>query len=151
MRLDWPKSWGVRMNKTEAEAIVRRLAVLDNRRIDVTVIDTWHELIGHISYAVGERALLKAMQDAGISWVEPKHVLAKAREARMELDLEAKRVEVEEPGKSDPQPICAAHNLPILKCDDCCARMAAQSEKMAGSDFFAWADNNIFGGNNLVG
>lgn len=134
------------MNRRDTERIVRKVAVLDNRQVDDTVIDAWHEIIRHIDYTVAERALLKARQDANINWLEPKHVVAKARDAIIELNDEAHKLarEAEEEGRADPEPICRDHRQRITSCKACCARLAREAGGLRGDRLHAWAVENIY-------
>ena len=134
------------MNKTDTERIVRKVAVLDNRRIDDVVIDGWHEVIGHLSYQVAEIALRKARQDAAVDWLEPRHIIAKSHDAIRELNDEARRLarEAEESGTGDPEPICRAHNKRITSCIECCVRLSTVAGNLSVDARHAWAVANLY-------
>ena len=134
------------MQKLETERLVRKLAVLDNRTVNDGVVDSWHELVGYLSYQVAELALLKARQDVNINWVEPKHVIAKSHDAVKDLNTEAARLarEAEENGVSDPQPRCAAHGLLITGCVECCITIYKKSLSIPSDRLHLWAVANVY-------
>ena len=133
------------MNKLETERLVRKLAVLDNRTVNDGVVEAWYELVGKLSYEVAELSLLKVRQDASISWVEPKHVLAKSRDAITEINDARAKAEKQAEGeyKSSPQPKCLAHGLLIVSCVDCCKLIAAKAEVLQGERLDVWIDSEI--------
>jgi hypothetical protein len=134
------------MQKLDTERLVRKLAVLDNRTVNDGVVESWHELVGHLSYQVAELALLKARQDATINWVEPKHIIGKSHDAVKELNSEAARLtrEAEENGASDPQPKCLAHGLLITSCAECCVTIYNKSWTMPEDRLHLWAVANVY-------
>lgn len=134
------------MQKLETERLVRKLAILDNRTVNDGVVDSWHELVGYLSYQVAELALLKARQDVNINWVEPKHVIAKSHDAVKDLNTEAARLarESEENGASDPQPRCATHGLLITTCAECCLTIFNKSWTVPDDRLHLWAVANVY-------
>lgn len=134
------------MNRLETERLVRKVAVLDNRTVNDAVIDAWYDVVGHVAYQVAERALIKARQDPNIQYLEPKHVVAKAREAIIELNDEARQLArtAEDEGRADPEPICRDHQARITTCRECCARLATEAGHLRGDALHAWAIENIY-------
>lgn len=134
------------MNKLETERLVRKVAVLDNRTVNDAVIDAWYDVVGHVSYPVAERALIKARQDPAIQYLEPRHVVAKARDAIIELNEEARSLarEAEESGEGDPEPICRPHNTRITQCRDCCLTLSQRGKEFPREDLHAWAVANLY-------
>jgi hypothetical protein len=133
------------VNKTETERLVRKAAVLDNRHVNDAVIDAWYELVGHLSYDVGVRALRLARQDPAIGYLEPKHVLGKSRDAIVELNAEnAKALRVDEDGRSDPEPRCRAHSQRITKCADCVTVLLRETKRLSAGDAHAWAVAHLY-------
>lgn len=134
------------MNKLETERLVRKVAVLDNRQVNDAVIDAWHEVVGHVAYEVAERALVKARQDPAINYLEPRHVVAKARDAVIELNDEARQLArmAEDEGRADPEPVCRDHRKRITTCKDCCARLATEASSLRGDRLHQWAIENIY-------
>lgn len=134
------------MNRLETERLVRKVAVLDNRTVNDAVIDAWRDVVGHVSYEVAERALIKARQDPNIQYLEPKHVVAKAREAIIELNEEARQLArtAEDEGRADPEPICRAHNTRITACLECCRTLYRREEAYPREDLHQWALANLY-------
>lgn len=134
------------MERNQTEAIVRQLAILDNRHVTENVIDSWHKLVGHLSFEVADRALQKAMQDPAIDWVAPKHVLAKSRDAIAELNAELSKPAVEEyEVTGDPMPTCI-HGERLLDCSDCCRRLSEEGPRGNRDALNAWAAANVLAG-----
>jgi hypothetical protein len=134
------------VNRLETERLVRKVAVLDNRNVNDAVIEAWYEVVGHVAYEVAERALVKARQDPNISYLEPKHVVAKAREAIIELNDEARQLAraAEDEGRADPEPICRDHRRRITTCADCCNRLATEAGHLSGDALNDWAVKNVY-------
>lgn len=134
------------MGKSETELIVRKIAALDNRIVTEETVESWHDIIGHMDYTVAERALVKARQDVNVNWLEPRHLVAKAREAIMELNEEARELarEAEAEGRVDPEPICRAHRRRITTCKECCARLATDARHLSGDRLHSWAVANLY-------
>jgi hypothetical protein len=134
------------VNKTETERLVRKAAVLDNRHVNDAVIDAWHELVGHLSYEVAGRALRLARQDPNVGYLEPKHVLAKSRDAIVELNLELRDLarQAENEGRSDPEPRCRAHVTRITSCVECCKKLFTSTQWMNATDAHRWAVENLY-------
>lgn len=130
------------MIKRDTERLVRKVAVLDNRVVNEAVIDAWHEVVGHIAYEVAERALVKARQDPNVPYLEPRHVLAKCREAIMELNDEHRTPE--ERWHSDPEPVCRPHSVNITKCVECCSVLSARAKEFPREDLHGWAVANLY-------
>jgi len=132
------------MQKLDTERLVRKLAVLDNRQVNDGVVDTWHELVGHLSYPVAELALLKARQDVNINWVEPKHILAKSREAIAELNETDRGSDGAEDWQRAPEPKCVAHGLRITGCPPCTELIFEQSKVLPSDRLHLWAVGNVY-------
>lgn len=134
------------MRKSETEIILRKVAALDNRIVTEETVDTWHDVVGHIDYTVAERALIKARQDVNVNWLEPRHLVAKARDAIIELNDEARELarEAEDEGRADPEPICRDHRKRITSCLECCRVLARQSRHLNRDRLHEWAVANMY-------
>jgi hypothetical protein len=132
------------MNKLETERLVRKVALLDNRNVNDGVIEAWHEVVGHLSSIVAEAALIKARQDATINWVEPKHILAKSRDAIAELNETIRKRDTVEDARGAPEPRCEAHQALITHCVDCCRVIYAKSSEMPSERLHLWAVGNVY-------
>ena len=74
------------MNINETKAILKEIALIDNRKLDESVAMAWHAVIGHMKYEVAQQALILARQDANIGYLEPKHIVQWGREASHRLN-----------------------------------------------------------------
>lgn len=110
------------MKITDTASIVEFLSFTDNRKITEDGIKAWHELIGHLSFDTARTAANLAKQDEKIDWVEPKHILAKAKVVADRVDTEVRRERAHEERPAfvgKPMPICK-HGKGLLFCDPCC-------------------------------
>lgn len=134
------------MNKRDTEYLLTKISAVDNRIVTEQTIDSWHDVIGHMAYDVAELALVKARQDPQVNWLEPRHVVAKGRDAVMELNERARALarEAEETGKADPEPVCEAHRRRITSCLECCRRLSREAGHLSGDRLHAWAVANVY-------
>lgn len=75
------------------------------------------------------------------------HVHAGAKKVALsavDRALSEARLNDESTWRSDPQPICEAHGLRILACDDCCAVIADEAHHMSVDDRHSWAVANVY-------
>lgn len=115
------------MNLNETKAILKDVALIDNRKLDEAVAMAWHAVIGHMQFDVAKQALILARQDASVGYLEPRHVVQWGKEAsfRMQRDKTTPAEALE----GIPEPLCAAHRLRITSCRFCCHRMAQKAEE----------------------
>lgn len=117
------------MNKTETANLVEFLSLVDGRKISTEKILAWHELVGFLEYDIAKQAVIEAQRDSAIPYIEPKHILARARTIRDRKKAELAR---EEQMREKPlafgtrMPKCQ-HNIGILLCDPCCKTAAEQA------------------------
>lgn len=109
------------MNKTETQALLKQIALIDNRKVTPETIEAWHGIVGIIPFDIASEALTLARKDASINWLEPRHIVAWAKEAAyrnnrsMPIDL----LQTD----SAPAPICE-HEKPIARCLPCCRQLS---------------------------
>jgi hypothetical protein len=114
------------MEAVDTASILEFLSLTDNRKIHPDGILAWHGLIGHLHFDVAREAAHMAKQDAQIDWVEPKHILAKARVIAERRDAEIRRensLNRPEPTLGSPIPLCV-HGEKIVFCQPCCIELA---------------------------
>lgn len=137
-------SWkGKTMNKAEVKLLLADVAAIDNRRVSEETVNAWSGVLGHLSLPVAQRALVLARQDEKVDYLEPRHIIAKAREARMAIDRSAADKLEEASWRSDPEPICVTHNSRITRCDTCCALLDKHTRSMSIEARHRWAMENI--------
>jgi len=113
------------MNKTETLNLLKEISAVDNRQLTSEVVDAWHKIIGIVPYDIAQEALHLARADERIVYLEPKHIIAKAKVAAEELDRKDRITKGPAPiAKGDPCPTCI-HDKCITWCDECCARLNA--------------------------
>ncbi len=117
------------MEAVDTASILEFLSLTDNRKITQEGILAWHELIKHLDFDVAREAAYLAKQDDKIDWVEPKHILAKARVVADRRDTEARRQKSLlpiEPKIGSPIPLCE-HGEKVVYCNPCCLALAGKS------------------------
>jgi hypothetical protein len=131
------------MNKAEVKLLLADVAAIDNRRVTEETVNAWSGVLGHLSLPVAQRALIMARQDEKVDYLEPRHIVSRARDARMAIDRSAADRHEEASWRSDPEPICVPHNTRITKCDNCCALLADKTQSMSIDARHRWAMQNI--------
>lgn len=113
------------MTKPECAKLLREVAAIDNRNISQETLDAWFAIIGYLSYEVALNALHLARKDDRIAWLEPRHIISWAKEARDRLERDNNSY-LEEAKKDvfGPVPYCV-HGEVLAMCLPCC-REAAQ-------------------------
>lgn len=129
------------MNKTETQVILRKVAVLDNRKVGPETLDAWHDIIGRIPFDIAKEALILAQQDGTIKYLEPRHIIGWAKEAAFRLDRAMPKLAEGEYQKVE-QPTCKAHSLPVMSCRPCCREMSKHN--LNAAQLLAWAKANIY-------
>lgn len=122
------------MNLQETNKIVEAVAAIDNRQVTVERVKAWHEVLAKFDYWECREALIECRQDAGINYLEPKHIIAKVMTVRerKEQELRRERAQTEAaPIVSTPMPTCK-HGRGLLTCDPCCRDMAIQAGLIKG-------------------
>lgn len=117
------------MKISETASVIEFLSLTDNRKITEDGIKAWHELIGHLDADVARRAAAMAKQDEKIDWVEPKHIVGKARIVLERMDIEERRARLGEPlvkSVGVPMPLCE-HGRGLVHCRLCCLAIAEKN------------------------
>jgi hypothetical protein len=114
------------MEAVDTASILEFLSLTDNRKIHPDGILAWHGLIGHLDFDLAREAAHLAKQDVAIDWVEPKHILAKARIIADRKLTETRREQSGQPIQrkvGSPIPICK-HGEKLVFCSPCCIELA---------------------------
>ena len=131
------------MNKAEVKLLLADVAAIDNRRVSEETIVAWHAVLGHLSLPVAQRALVMARQDEKVEYLEPKHIVSRARDARMAIDRGPEARAEEAKWRSEPEPVCVPHDLRITKCQSCIALLVKHTDGMSIDARHRWAMQNI--------
>jgi len=132
------------MNKSEVKLLLADVAAIDNRRVSEETVVAWHAVLGHLSLRVAQKALVLARQDEKVDYLEPKHIIALARDARIALDaVTNSRTDEERGWRSDPVPVCIPHETQIIDCKPCIALLVKHTEGMSIDQRHRWANTNI--------
>lgn len=113
------------MNKNECLKLLKEIAAVDNRQVNQDTLDAWYKVIGVVPYDIATQALHLARADDRINYLEPKHIIAKARVAAEELDrAERLAQQPQQEDKGVPCPKCI-HSVCIADCRECQKRLAS--------------------------
>ena len=138
------------MNLSEAKSLLDEVAAIDNRKLSPELVTAWHKVIGHVDYRVAERALVLARRDPAIQYLEPKHIVAKTRDAIIELNAEQREEGPEASWKSEPVPVCRHHGEKITKCQPCVQRLMTEGKNLYGTRLHEWAVEHLYDPESLV-
>ena len=108
------------MNLKETETLLREMFAIDGRHLDADKIKAWHNVVGKMPLDIAQRALRMARQDERIGYVEPKHIIGKAKEAAEAMDRQEQREKKQEPVKKGVAMPSCIHGEGLLYCDPCC-------------------------------
>jgi hypothetical protein len=137
-------SWkGKVMNKSEVKLLLADVSAIDNRRVSEETVVAWHAVLGHLSLPVAQRALVLARQDEKVDYLEPRHIVARARDARMSIDRGPEARAEEAKWRSDPVPVCIPHKTQIIDCQPCIALLMKHTDGMSIDQRHRWAMSNI--------
>ena len=131
--------------------LCKRVALVEGRVYTAELARAWHELLKGLEAEVAERAGSLALQDHQIHSVGPKHVLAKVPAAVAELNAVIRREQGDEGDwKSEPEPICELHDLPITSCKDCIDLLVHHAGHLYGDKLHEWAKQHVYRADSLV-
>ena len=108
------------MTLKETEILLREMFAVDGRQIDRDKIKAWHNILYSMPLDIAQRALRMARQDERIGYVEPKHIIGKAKEAAEAMDRQEQREKKKEPVKTGVAMPTCIHGEGLLYCDPCC-------------------------------
>ena len=131
------------MNKAEVKLLLADVAAIDNRRVSEETVTAWYAVLGHLSLPVAQRALVMARQDEKVDYLEPKHIVSRARHARMAIDRSPDSRAEELSWRAEPEPICVPHDCRITKCQPCIALLAKQTDGMSNDQRHRWSNEHI--------
>jgi hypothetical protein len=133
------------MNLDQTQEIVQRVCTVEGRTLTADMVKAWHGLLQDLEATVAGRACSLALTDHNIHQVGPKHVKAKVPAAVAELNQALRSsVSDEDTWRSDPQPVCRSHGLPITDCGDCCGVLRFQVGHLRGDSLHSWAVQNLY-------
>jgi hypothetical protein len=70
------------MNLNETKMLLKEISSVDNRKLDESLAVAWQAIIGHLEFEMAKSALILARQDSTINYLEPRHIVAWAKEAK---------------------------------------------------------------------
>lgn len=131
------------MNKSEVKLLLADVAAIDNRRVTEETVVAWHAVLGHLSLPVAQKALVMARQDEKVDYLEPKHIVARARDARMAIERSPDSRAEESSWRAEPEPICVPHHTRITQCKPCIALLVKHTDGMSNDQRHRWSNEHI--------
>jgi hypothetical protein len=131
------------MNKAEVKLLLADVAAIDNRRVSEETVTAWYAVLGHLSLPVAQRALVMARQDEKVDYLEPKHIVSRARDARMAIDRGPVARSEEAKWRAEPEPVCVPHDTGITKCQPCIALLVKHTDGMSNDQRHRWSNEHI--------
>lgn len=128
------------MNKNELVTLMGEIAAVDNRRLDEAVYKAWFEIIQNIPMDIAREALHKCRADDRIGYLEPKHIVAAAKEIAQAEVRYQKPPEVE---RGVPQPKCK-HEVPVTECRPCCRKLKDYHNQHGDRGLLSFARKEIW-------
>lgn len=115
------------MNLKETESLLKELSAIDGRQITADRIKAWQGLLEMMPLDIALEAHKMARRDESIGYLEPKHIIAKAKEAAMRMEQEERRQQAMSPQKpvyqGIPAPKCK-HGGSMPTCNTCCRELS---------------------------
>lgn len=147
------------MTNEEVLKLLAAIGAVDGRRFDEGSVGMWRSVLAEVRPNEREFTFDECWQAiprwfaANDGFMSPRALIAEVRAGRERLAEKEHHALVsgEESWKAEPQPICKAHDLPILDCDDCCAVLSSQVGHLYGERLHSWACVNLYRKDSLVG
>ena len=140
------------MNKSQTKEITQRVCSVEGRTWTNEMNVAWHHLLEQLDFEVAYKACTLALQDHNIHQVGPKHLLSKSQAAIAELNASLRNSVVDDSEwRSEPEPVCKGHDLPIAKCVDCVDVLVHQVGHLRGDELHRWACDHLYRADSLVG
>lgn len=117
------------MTKNELAELMDYISAVDNRNVTTEKLKAWYEIIGYLDFETAKTATVMAQREPGVSYIEPKHIVAFAAKVKEQRQTEQRRQEAmtDKPQfKGSPMPKCH-HGIGLLSCDPCCRQAAIQA------------------------
>lgn len=126
------------MNLKETEQFLRDLSAIDGRQVTADRIKNWQSILENVPLAIAEEAHKLARRDASIEYLEPRHIIAKAKQWAEQQDVEERRQQAMNPVKTQfqgiPAPKCI-HESTIASCPKCCHQLWKFHERHIEHDY----------------
>lgn len=132
------------MNKSEIGQLLVAVSAIDNRKITQQMVDGWTDILRHVPLDIALEAHRLARKNESVGYLEPKHIIAFAKEAAFALDRNKPKAKTEPEHAGVPQPTCRSHNKPILSCNPCCHRIYKFKEAHGLEGLHAFAKAEIY-------
>jgi hypothetical protein len=114
--------------------------------VSEAVVESWSSLLEDVRPYHAREAVEEHFREKPDTYLNVGHVVKGAKrfaERDAERLLSAERGMDESQWRSDPQPVCREHDLPITECYVCCD-VLAEKAFWAVDDRHAWAVKNVY-------
>lgn len=135
------------MDKIQTEALLILVSALDQRIVTEEQVTVWAEMLKDVEPVHARAAVEEHFKSKPDVYINVGHVFAgaqKAAKSAADRALSEARLNDESTWRADPQPVCEAHGLRILGCDDCCSLIFTEADYMSVDDRHSWASHNVY-------
>jgi hypothetical protein len=134
------------MDHVEVSKLLTLIAAIDNRDINEVTVEVWQRIMADYQYEDMANAVPRyfAENDA---YMSPRGLIAQSKKIRESAAEKVSHVQsqVEEKNwRSDPEPICRDHTLPITTCSPCYLRIWGEEQRSGSRNLHGWALANIY-------
>jgi hypothetical protein len=126
------------MLNTEAAAILDLLAAIDHRTLDVQAYTAFYLVLEPYDFNTALEATTMALRDPEIKFlIKPNDIIRYIKKIEERRDADRRRaLALEAPADAGviTQPICNAHDLPIMDCLECIEKIGKLAEALGGDE-----------------
>jgi hypothetical protein len=125
------------MTPEQTKQLVDFISATKNTTPTEKTYGAWHLLMADLDFEQARNATVLALKDPAITFLEPKHILAKVEKLKEDEELKIRQARALEETKEvvgAPMPKCK-HNKGIIFCDPCCHESAVKSGLIPNTPF----------------
>ena len=130
----------------EVKALLVLVSTLDQRKISDDVVFAWSTLLADVTPSHAREAVEEHFREKPDTYLNVGHVVKGAKrfaERDAEKVLAALRSGDEGGWRSDRQPVCREHDMPVTECYPCCDVLAEKSFWRV-DERHVWAVANVY-------
>jgi hypothetical protein len=134
------------VDKLQVKALLTLVSTLDQRKISDDVVESWASLLADVKPQHAREAVEEHFREKPDTYLNVGHVVKGAKrfaERDAEKLLMLERGSDESGWRSDPQPVCREHEMPITSCYPCCD-VLAEKQFWGVDERHSWAVANLY-------
>jgi hypothetical protein len=134
------------VDKVQTEALLILVSTLDQRTVSDAIVESWSSLLQDVKPQHAREAVEDHFREKPDTYLNVGHVVKGAKrfaERDAEKLLMLERGMDESGWRSDSQPICREHQMPITSCYPCCD-VLAEKQFWGVDERHSWAVANLY-------